>query len=174
MCLGPPKHCTRFRARSRWRRCTARSGRSDEADAMMRGSVRMVSTAPFAVDDIEDAGRQARFQEQFACASDGGVALDGLRMKALPQACGAHSRADHRREVERVMPATTPSAVASNRGRCRDRHPRCIRPSSDGDAAGELHNLDAALISPLESAASCHARREQGGSESIFPDSSRN
>ena len=104
--LAPPKHCTRlpFAAAARIDVVGDRR-RADEADGLDVGIVEDgVDHFLVAVDDVEDAGRQAGLDEQFGDAhrharialgrlQDEGVAA-GDRRRDLPQR-------DHRREVER-------------------------------------------------------------------------
>ena len=104
--LAPPKHCTRLPVGAAARIDVLRDRRrADEADGLDVGIVEDgVDHFLVAVDDVEDAGRQAGLDEQFGNAQrharialgrlqDEGVAA-GDRRRDLPQR-------DHGREVER-------------------------------------------------------------------------
>ena len=87
--------------------------RADEADRLDVGIVEDgVDRFLVAVDDVEDAGRQARLDHQLGQRiGTPGSRSDGFRMKALPQAiAGANFHIGIiAGKLNGVMPATTPS-----------------------------------------------------------------
>ena len=125
-------------------------GRADKADRVdLRVSEDRVDRLLVAVDDIEDAGRQPRFQQQFGHALPGrGVALRRLQDEgvAAGQRHRKHPHRHHRRKVERGDPGAHADGLAQR--------PAVdaaadllgdIAPHQMRDAAGELDDFGAAL-----------------------------
>ena len=149
--LAPPKHCARLPLLVARRIDILRDRR--RADEAHRRDIRIVENAVdrllVAVDDIEDAGRQARFEEQFGKPHRAGrIALRGLHDEGVAAGDGRRRfpQRDHGREVERRDAGGHTQRLAhrihvdAGAGAIAVFALQQMR-----DAAGEFDNLDTAL-----------------------------